>query len=631
MGELLRGAEGVGCRVGWRCIRLHLHRVVGGADAAVAQAAVALEGQPLGGEGLVAEEEVHEVDGAAVAGQHHAAFDQVLQLTDVAGPGVGEHGVDGAAGEAGDLAAVAAVELVQEVVHEHGDVLPAFAQRRHAHGQHVQAVVQVLAKAAGLHLAPEVEVGGGHHAHVHREGLGAAHALDLAGLQGAQQLALGGGAEDADFVEEEGAAMGALEAAGPGGQRAGVAALVDAEELALDQVVGDGGAVDGHERARRTGADAVQRLRQHLLAHAAFAQEEHGGLRLRGAAHHVAHRVEAGRDADDFQIVEQRAGTRGMHGKGCGHAQAEVVGAQAGEVRLGAGRAGFGPGFGRAADDDAVRRTLGAALDLAEHHRAAHEAADKPAGVTGLLPADGVAADAVELHMRLGLGAAVPVEFTQEVAHLLVELEVDLLDAGHTFEHVQLRADVDGVDGAVVAAELARQVGVVGAAVVAHAGDEAARLVQPQALDQLLAQHAHGAVVQQQHALVVEPDAAVAGVEVQPRDQLVGGLQGFAAVPVPAADGVEAVGVGRHGGGLRWELLAGSKSPLTPLFQRGEPIPRVAVLGVACFPPPLEKGAGGICLPPPFEKGGPGGICRCFSAGRGGDQPPIGLQGKHRL
>jgi hypothetical protein len=70
-----------------------------------------------------------------------------------------------------------------------------------------------------------------------------------------------------------------------------------------------------------------------------------------------------------------------------------------------------------------------------------------------------------------------------------------------------------------------RQIGVVGAAVVAHACDQATRLFGAQAFEKFLAEHSQRRVVQQHHALVVEPDATFAGIEVQARNQLVGGVQ----------------------------------------------------------------------------------------------------------
>ena len=72
--------------------------------------------------------------------------------------------------------------------------------------------------------------------------------IDLALLQGAQQLDLGFERQLADLVEEQRAAVGFLELADAPVDGAGERALLVAEQDALDQVLGDGAAVDGDER-----------------------------------------------------------------------------------------------------------------------------------------------------------------------------------------------------------------------------------------------------------------------------------------------------------------------------------------------------------------------------------------------
>ena len=57
-------------------------------------------------------------------------------------------------------------------------------------GEHVEAVVEVFAEAAGGDFFAQAAVGGGEHAHVERDGHAAAEALDFAFLQHAQQLRL---------------------------------------------------------------------------------------------------------------------------------------------------------------------------------------------------------------------------------------------------------------------------------------------------------------------------------------------------------------------------------------------------------------------------------------------------------
>ena len=72
--------------------------------------------------------------------------------------------------------------------------------------------------------------------------------IDLAFLQRAQQLDLRVERQLADLVEEQRAAVGFLELADALVDGAGERALLVAEQDALDQVLGDGAAVDGDER-----------------------------------------------------------------------------------------------------------------------------------------------------------------------------------------------------------------------------------------------------------------------------------------------------------------------------------------------------------------------------------------------
>ncbi len=73
--------------------------------------------------------------------------------------------------------------------------------------------------------------------------------------------------------------------------RAGKRALVVAEQLAFHQVLRDGGEVHAHERAAGARRRVVDGLREQLLARAAFAGDQYGGVRLGiivGQGHGVA-------------------------------------------------------------------------------------------------------------------------------------------------------------------------------------------------------------------------------------------------------------------------------------------------------------------------------------------------------
>ena len=122
------------------------------------------------------------------------------------------------------------------------------AQRRHEDRDDVQAEVQILAEPAGADLRRQILVGRRQHAHVDLDALRAADALHHLFLQHAQHLRLRLQAHVGDLVEEDRAAVGLLEASRLVGDRAGERAAHVAEQLRLDQLFRNRGAVHFDER-----------------------------------------------------------------------------------------------------------------------------------------------------------------------------------------------------------------------------------------------------------------------------------------------------------------------------------------------------------------------------------------------
>ena len=141
-------------------------------------------------------------------GENYAALDDVFELADVAGPLVVDESAHGVWGEFADLEVVLFGEVVEEAVDEQGDIFSAAAQRRHLDGDDVEAVVEIVAELAFADGLAEVDVGGGDDADVDLNLLIAADGHEAALLEDAEDLGLGIHAHVADFVEEEGAAIG---------------------------------------------------------------------------------------------------------------------------------------------------------------------------------------------------------------------------------------------------------------------------------------------------------------------------------------------------------------------------------------------------------------------------------------
>src|SRR5258706_5348909 len=96
---------------------------------------------------------------------------------------------------------------------QQGNVLGALAQRRQFDWENAKAIVKVLTESSLPDLELQVPVRRGDDSDIHSAGAIFAEFFELPLLQHAQQLALQLQRDLADFVEEQGAAVGQLEPA----------------------------------------------------------------------------------------------------------------------------------------------------------------------------------------------------------------------------------------------------------------------------------------------------------------------------------------------------------------------------------------------------------------------------------
>ena len=168
--------------------------------------------------------------------------------------------------------------LAQEVLAQQRDVVLALHQGRDLQGDHVDAVVEVLAEVAPLHFALQVLVGGGQDPEIHGDFRGAAHPHQGLFLEHPQQLDLHGGGHLADLVQEDGAAGGDLQQPFLHPPGPGEGLLFVAEELVGQQFLAEGAAVDGQKAFFGPQAQVVDGLGHQFLAGAGLAQDEDGGV-----------------------------------------------------------------------------------------------------------------------------------------------------------------------------------------------------------------------------------------------------------------------------------------------------------------------------------------------------------------
>ena len=159
-----------------------------------------------------------------------------------------------------------------------GDVGDPLPKRGQSEFEDVQPVEKVGPEPSRLHRLLEVPVRRRDDADVHADVRLPSHTPDLPVLQGPEELRLGFGADLGDLVEEEGPPLRRLEQADLPAHRAREGAALVAEQLALEEAVGEGGAVDGKERRAAAAAHRVDVPGDHLLPGPALPGQQDDGV-----------------------------------------------------------------------------------------------------------------------------------------------------------------------------------------------------------------------------------------------------------------------------------------------------------------------------------------------------------------
>jgi hypothetical protein len=132
----------------------------------------------------------------------------------------------------------------------------------------------------------------------------------LALLERAKELGLHVDGQLADLVEKERSAVRLLEEADARGLRIGERAAGVTEELALEERVRDGRAVDGDERAFAALALVVDGARDELLTGSGFAVDEHRRVAVADAIDEIGDLAHGGAAADDQALVRVASGAQ---------------------------------------------------------------------------------------------------------------------------------------------------------------------------------------------------------------------------------------------------------------------------------------------------------------------------------
>ncbi len=177
------------------------------------------------------------------------------------------------------------------MAHEIWDVFTALAQGGDADREDVEPIEEIGAETAGGDFMGEIAMGGGDEANVNGDRHVAADALNGFFLQHAQEHDLDLARQLRDLVEKEGALVGQFEAADAAARRAGEGAGFMAEQLAGDEIGGEGGAVDGDHEPIAARADLMDGAGDEFLAGAGFAVDQDGAVLSSDLRDGPAHRL----------------------------------------------------------------------------------------------------------------------------------------------------------------------------------------------------------------------------------------------------------------------------------------------------------------------------------------------------
>ena len=190
------------------------------------------------------------------------------------------------------------------------DVVPPFAQGRQMNADALDSIVQILAKFLRLHHLTEIAIGGADQTDIHPDRVVAAEPHDLAILQNTQQLRLHRPWHIADFVHEERAAVGVLEAAFALALRAVNAPFTCPKSSSSRMLSLSPAQLNATSRCFRRRLLTLDRPGDQFLAGAAFAGDQDGRIGLGdlpGDTDDVLHRHALADDPFEVSLAGKQA------------------------------------------------------------------------------------------------------------------------------------------------------------------------------------------------------------------------------------------------------------------------------------------------------------------------------------
>src|SRR5687768_5913009 len=206
---------------------------------------------------------------------HDRALDHVLELTDISRPAVPFQSVDRVRGQPELCPALGLRMTSHEILGQNRNIASPFSKGRQLEAGNVEAIEEIGAEAVLRHRGLQRHVGSGDDARVQGALFRPAETAEPAVFYHAKQLCLKLEWQLRYLVEENRSRPCYLEESPLERSGIGEGARLVAEQLALEEGLGDRRAVDGNERLLGTGALGVDSAREKLLSGAGFPNEQH--------------------------------------------------------------------------------------------------------------------------------------------------------------------------------------------------------------------------------------------------------------------------------------------------------------------------------------------------------------------
>ncbi len=169
-------------------------------------------------------------------------------------------------------------EPLQKHLRQRHNIFLSLPECRQGDMNGIDAIIQILPEPAFTHQLLQIHIGSANQADIDGLRLIAAHPYDAPVLNSTKQLRLQVQRNIADFIQEQRPAIGLLELANVVCMSIGECALHVAEQLTFKEGFRNGTRINGHHRLAAPEAMCVYLPRQHILACAVLAGNQHRGI-----------------------------------------------------------------------------------------------------------------------------------------------------------------------------------------------------------------------------------------------------------------------------------------------------------------------------------------------------------------